>query len=137
ATFAKPPPTCIDPNKTYTATVSTSKGDVTIALDPKAAPMAVNNFVVLSRYHFYDGVAFHRVIKGFMDQTGDAVGPTPGSGGPGYSFADELPTGDKPYTDGTVAMANSGANTNGSPFFIVVGDGGNQLSNNYTIFGHV
>ena len=68
-TFAKAPPTCIDASKTYTALIKTSEGDITVALDAKSAPITVNNFVVLSRYHFYDGVAWHRIIPGFMDQT--------------------------------------------------------------------
>ncbi len=92
-TFAEAPPTCIDAAKTYTAEVLTTEGIFTLELDPAAAPQTVNNFVVLARYHFYDGLAFHRIITGFMNQTGDAVGPTPGQGGPGYTIPDELPDG--------------------------------------------
>lgn len=136
-TFAKAPPMCIDVNKTYTASVATTKGTFSIALDPKAAPNTVNNFVVLARYHYYDGVAFHRIITGFVDQTGDANGPTPGQGGPGYQFADELPKDPSPYTEGAVAMANSGANTNGSQWFVVVGQGGAGLGIQYSKFGSV
>jgi cyclophilin family peptidyl-prolyl cis-trans isomerase len=116
--FGGPPPMCIDPTKTYTATMVTSKGSMTIALDPAGAPKTVNNFVVLARYHYYDGVGFHRVIPGFMLQGGDPEGT--GRGGPGYRFEDELP---KPgrYEMGSLAMANAGPNTNGSQFFIVSG----------------
>lgn len=136
-TFAKAPPMCIDPAKTYTAVVDTSKGSFTIALDPKEAPSTVNNFVVLARYHFYDGVAFHRVIPGFVDQAGDAVGPTPGQGGPGYTIADELPTTvATPYPEGEVAMANNSTpNTSGSQWFIVIGNGGAQLTATYNRLG--
>jgi cyclophilin family peptidyl-prolyl cis-trans isomerase len=129
---------CIDPAKTYTATMQTTKGAITITLDAKAAPTTVNNFVVLARYHYYDGVAFHRVIPGFVDQAGDANGPTPGTGGPGYTIPDELPTGASPYPEGAVAMANTGQpNSGGSQFFIVVGTGGGQLGPSYSLFGTV
>jgi len=136
-TFAKPPPMCIDVNKTYTASVATTKGTFSIALDAKNAPNTVNNFVVLALYHYYDGVAFHRIIPGFVDQTGDATGPTPGQGGPGYTFEDELPKDPSPYTEGAVAMANSGPNTNGSQWFVVVGQGGAGLGIQYSKFGTV
>lgn len=137
--FGQPPATCIDPAKTYTATIATSMGDIVIELDDAAAPATVNNFVVLARYHFYDGVAFHRIIPGFMIQTGDAVGPDPGSGDPGYSIPDELPTGTDPlvnYAPGTVAMANSGPNTSGSQFFIMA-TGNQGLDAAYSVFGRV
>jgi cyclophilin family peptidyl-prolyl cis-trans isomerase len=134
-TFAKPPPLCIDPSKTYTAQVETTKGSFTIALDAKGTPATANNFVFLARYHYYDGVAFHRIIPDFVDQVGDANGPTPGKGGPGYKFADELPTGANPYVEGTVAMANSGANTNGSQWFVVIGAGGSQLQPSFNRVG--
>ena len=136
-TFAAAPSTCIDPAKTYTASVATTKGTFSIALDAKSAPNTVNNFVVLARYHYFDGVAFHRIVKGFVDQVGDANGPTPGQGGPGYTFTDELPKDPNPYTEGAVAMANSGANTNGSQWFVVVGSGGQQLGVQYSKFGTV
>lgn len=134
-TFTNAPPICIDPNKTYTAKMSTTKGDFTIALDPKKAPIATNNFVVLSRYHYYDGVPFHRVIPGFVVQGGDATGNPPGTGGPGYKFQDELPPDAGAYKTGTVAMANSGPNTNGSQFYVVVAEG--KLGAQYSIFGQV
>src|ERR1700682_2986250 len=86
--FDGPPPMCIDPSKRYTAEISTSLGSVTVALDAAAAPQTVNNFVYLARYHYYDGVIFHRIIKSFMCQGGDPTGT--GRGGPGYRVAGEL-----------------------------------------------
>ena len=132
--FEQAPPMCIDEAKTYTATMTTDAGEVTIELDAKQAPETVNNFVVLARYKYYDGLTFHRVIKDFMAQGGDPSGD--GSGGPGYEFDDELPEqGD--YEIGSVAMANAGANTNGSQFFIITGDAGVQLPPSYSLFGKV
>jgi len=126
----------IDPSKTYTATVTTDVGPFTILLDPKAAPKTVNNFVFLADHHFYDCVVFHRVIQSFMDQTGDPTGT--GEGGPGYQFADELPKKASPqYPIGSVAMANAGANTNGSQFFVVTGAEGEGLPPSYSLFGKV
>jgi cyclophilin family peptidyl-prolyl cis-trans isomerase len=125
------PPMIIDPTKTYTATVTTDIGSFTIALDASAAPKTVNNFVFLAENHFYDCIIFHRVIPGFMDQTGDPTGS--GSGGPGYKFADEnIPK--NGYSSGEVAMANSGANTNGSQFFILVAP---YQTDSYSLFGQV
>jgi cyclophilin family peptidyl-prolyl cis-trans isomerase len=135
-TWTSAPPMTIDPSKTYTATVTTDVGPFTIQLDPKAAPKAVNSFVFLADHHFYDCILFHRVIQTFMDQTGDPTGT--GSGGPGYQFADELPkTASPQYPIGSVAMANSGPNTNGSQFFIVTGPEGESLAPSYTLFGKV
>jgi cyclophilin family peptidyl-prolyl cis-trans isomerase len=132
--FSGPPPMCIDPSKSYTATMVTNKGTMTIALDPIAAPKTVNNFVVLARYHYYDDVTFHRIIPGFVIQGGDPQGT--GMGGPGYRFEDELP---KPgrYEIGSLAMANAGPNTNGSQFFIITGDAGVSLQPQYSLFGQV
>jgi cyclophilin family peptidyl-prolyl cis-trans isomerase len=132
--FSGPPPMCIDPAKSYTATMVTNKGTMTIALDPVAAPNTVNNFVVLARYHYFDGVTFHRIIPGFVIQGGDPQGT--GTGGPGYKFADELP---KPgrYEMGSLAMANAGPNTNGSQFFIISGPNGMGLPPQYSLFGKV
>jgi len=136
ASFENPPPMCIDPAKTYTATIDTSEGSFTVALDAAKAPNTVNNFVVLSRYHFYDGLTFHRIEPGLVIQGGDPTGA--GAGGPGYEFADELPStaADYVYTAGSVAMANSGPNTNGSQFFVTVGDTGFD-GPNYSLFGQV
>jgi cyclophilin family peptidyl-prolyl cis-trans isomerase len=131
-TYTTTPPMTIDQNKTYTATMKTNYGDVVIQLFPKEAPITVNNFVFLARQGFYDGVKFHRVIKGFMIQGGDPTGT--GTGGPGYRFQDELPT-TRSYTKGIVAMANAGPNTNGSQFFIMLAD--YPLQKNYSIFGQV
>ena len=125
---------CIDPEKRYTATISTSLGDLVVALDAAAAPRTVNNFVVLARYHYYDGIVFHRIIPGFMVQGGDPEGS--GRGGPGYRFEDELP-GPGRYEVGSVAMANAGPNTNGSQFFIVSGPDGVRLPPQYSLFGKV
>ncbi len=94
----------------------------------------MNNFVTLARYHFYDGVVFHRIIKGFMCQGGDPEGT--GRGGPGYKFADELPAPGR-YEVGSLAMANAGPNTNGSQFFIVSGRSGVGLPPQYSLFGKV
>src|SRR5690606_18563790 len=122
--------------KTYTAVVETTKGSFTIALDAAAAPQTVNNFVVLARYHYYDGVPFHRIIPGFVVQGGDAVGDPPGTGDPGYEFADELPEAGSYQVD-PVAMATSGADTNGSQFCVVAGQQGVDLEPNYSLFGQV
>jgi cyclophilin family peptidyl-prolyl cis-trans isomerase len=134
--YSSPPPMTINTSKTYTATITTDVGPFTIQLDPKAAPKAVNSFVFLAKQHFFDCITFHRVIKTFMDQTGDPQGS--GSGGPGYTFADELPATASPqYPLGSVAMANSGTNSNGSQFFIVAGKEGEDLTPSYTLFGKV
>lgn len=137
-TFEESPPDCIDPASTYQAEVVTTKGSFTIDLEAATAPVTVNNFVVLARYHYYDGIAFHRVIPGFVAQIGDAVGPEPGQGGPGYQIVDELPTDTPPYEIGSVAMANNSApDTGGSQFFIVTGDEGAALPPQYSRFGTV
>ena len=120
-----------DADKQYTAILHTSAGDIEIALNHGETPNTVKNFVDLSRRDFYNKTVFHRVIKGFMIQGGDPQGN--GMGGPGYKFADESFSGG--YTKGTVAMANSGPNTNGSQFFIMHAD--YPLPKNYVIFGHV
>ena len=132
--FDEPPPLCVTTAMRYSAEMVTSLGTLVISLNVHAAPKTVNNFVFLARYHFYDGLTFHRVIRGFMCQGGDPTGT--GSGGPGYQFADELP---KPgrYEVGSLAMANAGPNTNGSQFFIVSGPKGRQLPPQYSLFGQV
>jgi cyclophilin family peptidyl-prolyl cis-trans isomerase len=132
--FDAEPPMCIDTAKRYTATMETSKGTMTIALDPASAPRTVNSFVVLARYHYFDGIVFHRIIPGFVLQGGDPTGR--GTGGPGYQFADELP---KPgrYELGSLAMANAGPNTNGSQFFVISGPDGMRLPPQYALFGKV
>jgi cyclophilin family peptidyl-prolyl cis-trans isomerase len=132
--FTGAPEMIIDPTKTYTATMVTSKGTLEILLDPLAAPVTVNSFVFLARWHYYDGIVFHRVIPGFVLQGGDPSGS--GAGGPGYRFNDELP---KPgrYELGSLAMANAGPNTNGSQFFIISGPDGMRLPPLYALFGKV
>ena len=132
--FDGPPPMCIDPAKRYTAEMVTTKGTMTIALDPEAAPKTVNNFVFLARYHYFDGLTFHRIIPGFVIQGGDPEGT--GRGGPGYRFEDELPRPGR-YEIGSLAMANAGPNTNGSQFFVISGPDGTALPPNYSLFGKV
>ncbi len=135
--YSSPPPMTISTSKTYTATVTTDIGTFTIALDAKTTPKTVNNFVFLADHGFYNCVIFHRVIPGFMDQTGDPTGT--GTGGPGYSYTGSTPKPATPqYPIGSVAMANSGTtSSNGSQFFIVTGPEGESLPPNYTLFGHV
>jgi cyclophilin family peptidyl-prolyl cis-trans isomerase len=132
--FEKPPPLCVAVAKTYTAEIQTSKGLMVANLDVKTATKTVNNFVILARYKYFDGIAFHRIIPGFVLQGGDPQ--QTGTGGPGYKFEDELP---KPgsYKLGSLAMANSGPNTNGSQFFIIAGDTGTSLQPQYSLFGQV
>src|ERR1700678_315965 len=132
--FDGPLPMVIDPAKRYTAVVTTNKGSMTIALDAVAAPRTVNNFVFLARWHYYDGIVFHRVIPGFVLQGGEPEGS--GRGGPGYRFADELPKAGR-YEIGSLAMANAGPDTNGSQFFIISGPDGARLPPQYSLFGAV
>ncbi len=132
--FGSMPPMGIDPAKRYSVSMETTLGTLVIALDAAAAPLTVNNFVYLAAHHYYDGVIFHRIIKGFMCQGGDPEGS--GRGGPGYKFGDELPKPGK-YQIGSVAMANAGPNTNGSQFFIISGPSGVGLPPQYSLFGQV
>jgi cyclophilin family peptidyl-prolyl cis-trans isomerase len=131
-----PPAMQIDTSKKYIATVDTTLGSFKIQLFAQESPKTVNNFVFLAKQGYYNGIIFHRIIKTFMIQTGDPTGT--GSGGPGYKFADELPT-KHSYEPGIVAMANAGPNTNGSQFFICTGDNARNLNNypNYTQFGQI
>jgi peptidyl-prolyl cis-trans isomerase B (cyclophilin B) len=124
----------IDPAKTYTATIETSRGTIACDLFAKDAPMTVNNFVFLSKEGFYDGISFHRVINDFMIQGGDPTGT--GSGGPGYKFKDEVGAGKPKHKVGSLSMANAGPGTNGSQFFIthIVTD---WLDGKHTVFGQV
>jgi len=114
--YAKPPAMTIDPAKSYTAKLHTDKGVITIKLHAQKTPRTVNNFVFLAREGFYDGVIFHRVIADFMAQGGDPTGT--GTGGPGYTFADEFDPSLKHDGPGVLSMANAGAGTNGSQFFL-------------------
>ena len=135
--FAAAPPMCINPAKAYTAKIVTDAGAITVKLAAAQDPASVNNFVFLAGYHFFDGTVFHRVCTGFIDQGGDPTGT--GTGGPGYSFNGGAPKSSKVYTDGALAMANSGGtSTDGSQFFIVVGNSGpTSLAPNYSYFGNV
>jgi len=138
--YSSAPATTIDTSKTYTATVVTTAGTFDIALDAKTAPITVNNFVFLANKGYYHCVIFHRVIPGFMDQTGDPTGT--GDGGPGYTIKDENPakasSASDQYPLGSVAMANTGQpNSGGSQFFIVAGPQGESLPNTYALFGSV
>jgi cyclophilin family peptidyl-prolyl cis-trans isomerase len=132
-TYKAAPPNIIDTSKYYCAGINTNRGLIVLELDPQYAPNTVNNFVYLADAQFYDGMVFHRVVPGFIIQTGDPTGT--GTGGPGYKFNDEPVKGK--YTKGCVAMANSGPNTNGSQFFICTGDDTAKLQKSYNLFGRV
>jgi len=131
--MASPPEMQIDLDKIYNVTIATDRGTIVMDLDPRLAPATVNNFVTLARGGFYDKLTFHRVVDGFVIQGGCPEGT--GTGGPGYKFADEPVQGD--YTQGAVAMANAGPDTNGSQFFICLEDLVGRLDKNYNLFGHV
>ena len=113
-----PPPQTIDPAKTYVATVHTPRGDFTLRLDPKAAPVTVNNFVFLSQQRFYDCLTFHRVEPGFVVQGGDPSGN--GTGGLGYRLPNE--TNPAPWVKGSLGMASNAAGVSGCQFFVLLGD---------------
>lgn len=129
--YSEPPAMALDTTKTYKALLTTDKGTMEFTLFAKEDPITVNNFVFLARQGFYNNTIFHRVISGFMIQGGDPQGN--GSGGPGYKFNNEPITRD--YTRGTIAMANSGPNTNGSQFFVMHKD--YALPKQYVIFGTI
>ena len=133
-TFPSAPPMCLDPDASYTATITTNIGEMTVDLDPERAPNTVNNFVFLARNNYFDETVCHRVIQGFVAQCGDPTAT--GTGGPGYEFADELPEAGE-YEIGSLAMANSGPDTNGSQFFIISGENGAALAPDYSLFGAV
>jgi peptidylprolyl isomerase len=123
-----------DPAKKYYARMVTNKGMMLIEFKPKVAPMHVTNFIYLSRLGFYDGLKFHRVIKGFMAQGGDPLGT--GGGGPGYQFAGEFDPNTKHDQAGVLSTANAGPNTDGSQFFIMF-RAYPSLDMHYSIFGQV
>jgi cyclophilin family peptidyl-prolyl cis-trans isomerase len=133
-TFEAMPPMCLDPEKSYSALVTTNKGEITIDLDQEKAPLTVNNFVFLARNQYFDDTTCHRIIPGFVVQCGDPTAT--GGGDPGYKFADELPDAGE-YQIGSIAMANSGPDTNGSQFFIITGEQGVALPPSYSLFGGV
>lgn len=126
------PEMAIDTSKRYSAVIETDHGNITVELLTDVAPKTVNNFVFLAREGFYDGTTFHRVIPGFVAQGGDPTGT--GRGGPGYRFEDELS--DVPFVEGVLGMANAGPHTNGSQFYLMLGDAP-HLTGRYTAFGRV
>ncbi len=128
------PPMQIDVRKAYSATLKTVKGDIVIQLFPGQAPTTVNNFVFLARQGWFDGMTFHRVLPGFIAQTGDPSGT--GYGSPGYYFSNEIDPALKFDAPGVVGMANSGSDSNGSQFFITLA-AAPDLNGRYTIFGKV
>lgn len=130
--YSEPPAMNIDPARSYDAKLRLAQGEILVRLRPDIAPQSVNSFVFLAREGYYDGCTFHRVLPGFVAQGGDPTGS--GSGGPGYTIPDELS--DVPFTTGTLGMANAGPNTNGSQFFIGLGDAP-HLTGRYTVFGAV
>jgi cyclophilin family peptidyl-prolyl cis-trans isomerase len=132
--WSNPPPMVIDQNKIYIANFRTAKGDFRIQLYADKAPYTVNNFVFLARQGYYNNSTFHRVITDFMAQGGDPTGT--GTGGPGYTFDDEIDEDLAFDKAGVLAMANYGANTNGSQFFITFKENP-DLNGRYTIFGQV
>jgi cyclophilin family peptidyl-prolyl cis-trans isomerase len=132
--WSKPPEMEIDPKKSYSAVLNTEKGEIRIQLFADRTPRTVNNFVFLARQGFYDGTIFHRVIKDFMAQGGDPTGT--GTGGPGYRFADEFNPSLRHDKPGILSMANAGANTNGSQFFITHVPTP-WLDNKHSVFGQV
>ncbi len=132
-TFAAPEDQGLDPATLVTATITTSCGDIVIELDPSIAPATVNSFVFLARSGYLDGTASHRILPGFVIQAGDPTAT--GRGEPGYTIPDELPEPGFLYETGALAMANSGPNTTGSQFFIVLADA--PLPNAYSYFGKV
>ena len=132
--YDAPPALTIDPEKSYTATFKTEKGDIVIELFADKVPNTVNNFVFLAREGFYDDTTFHRVIPDFMAQGGDPTGT--GRGGPGYRFADEFHPSLRHDKPGILSMANAGPNTNGSQFFITHGPTP-HLDNRHAVFGQV
>lgn len=131
--MANPPAFEIDSDKLYQATITTGRGTIVAHLDPRLAPNTVNHFVSQAKSGFYDGLTFHRVVPEFVVQGGDPEGT--GRGGPGYKFDDEPVNGE--YTDGALAMANAGPNTNGSQFFICIDDCRSKLAPSYNLFGYV
>ena len=129
-----PPSGDLDLHKSYTARFKTERGDIVVELYADRAPLTVENFVNLARAGFYDGTTFHRVIKGFMAQGGDPTGT--GTGGPGYQFGDEFHPSLRHDGPGVLSMANAGAGTNGSQFFITH-SATPHLDNKHSVFGRV
>jgi len=130
--YNSPVPMTIDVNKKYTAIIKTAKGDLALELYPQDAPVTVNSFVTLARKGFYNGLTFHRIIPDFMAQGGDPSGN--GTGGPGYKFQDEFSS--RTHQAGSLSMANSGPDTNGSQFFICYTPQP-HLNGKHTVFGQL
>ena len=130
--YSAPPSMEIDTSKQYTAVIETEKGDLVLELFAGDVPVTVNNFVFLAREGFYNGTTFHRVISGFMAQGGDPAGN--GTGGPGYTFADEFT--EHTHVTGALSMANAGPNTNGSQFFITYAPQ-HHLDGKHSVFGQL
>jgi cyclophilin family peptidyl-prolyl cis-trans isomerase len=132
--YDSPPDMFIEQDKTYLANIQTDVGKIIIRLHADKAPVTVNNFVFLAREGFYDGVIFHRVINGFMAQSGDPTGT--GTGGPGYQFNDEIHPDMRHDGPGVLSMANAGPNTNGSQFFLTH-DATPWLDGKHAVFGKI
>lgn len=132
--YAECPPWVIDPEKSYTAVLDTTAGEIKIELFADVAPLAVNSFVFLAQNSWFDDIYFHRVIEGFVAQSGDPSGI--GIVGPGYTFANETNNTLSFDSAGVLGMANSGTDLNGSQFFITLAPA-TQLDGGYTIFGRV
>ena len=128
------PTGALDLSKSYSARFKTERGEIVCELFAADAPMTVENFINLARAGFYDGTTFHRVIGGFMAQGGDPTGT--GTGGPGYSFGDELSPKRSHDGPGVLSMANAGPNTNGSQFFLTFA-ATPHLDGRHTVFGRV
>jgi len=134
--FDRAPGRCIDATKIYDVVMKTTAGTMEAELYPGRAFNAVNNFVFLARYHFYDGLPFHRVLKDAFAQTGDPVAP--GITGPGYEFDDDgLPSSSTQYIKGAILYAHEAANKNGSQFLLILGPGGLTLNPTFPLFGQV
>jgi len=129
-----PPAMAIDPTKTYTVSMETTRGTIVLDLYPEHAPITVNNFVFLVKEGYYDGVKFHRVIPNFVIQGGDPTAT--GTGGPGYRFEDEVKNNPLKHLRGVISMANAGPGTNGSQFFITHSPQP-HLDGKHTVFGKV
>ncbi len=129
-----PPAMQLDSKKSYQAKIATNRGEIVVDLYAVHAPITVNNFVFLAQEGFYDDVAFHRVIPNFVIQGGDPTGT--GRGGPGYRFEDEVQNNPNRHETGVLSMANAGANTNGSQFFITHSPQP-HLDGKHTVFGKV
>ncbi|MBB5234608.1 peptidylprolyl isomerase [Deinococcus budaensis] len=140
--FGAAPAPALEEGKDYYALIDTNRGQILADLYEEETPVTVNNFVTLARNRYFDGLRFHRVIEGFMAQTGDPLSADEskkdawGTGGPGYSFADEFRTSLTFDAPGVLAMANSGPATNGSQFFITLAPT-DFLNGRHTIFGKV